>query len=553
MEVWILNETFESLALIEQYNSILWIERYNSPGMFELITVANKEMFDLLKLDYYIWVKDSEMVCIIETQEITTDVEMGFQLKSSGRSLESILDRRIVWNQTRLVSYFQTAIKKLLNENVISPEIPERKIANFIYEDTTDEKVLKKKVNRQFTGDNLLEVIMDTCNESKVGFRIRLRDSDTFVFSLYMGEDRSYAQEENPWVIFSTGFDNIINSTELVSKETYKTMVLVAGEGTGTERRTTTVGSVTSANLYRRELYVDARDIQSEDEDGNPISEDDYISELKLRGEKELNEYIILKAFDGQLETTQMHKYGRDFFLGDIVQIVNPFKVESRVRVTEVTQSFNNAGYQCYPTFVSVDGETAADDTSNAILTDVTTETILEDFSLYWYTVEQHTANENDPPSEWNLYSDIWRSFRIRLNMMTNYETIKVIMYGYQNGGIKHQTDQYGDPIPGKYEMSPRLAPEVTLKSIPVYRRGDPDLELVNIALIIYEGGSAVSTYSANVVNRTYNGQPIKSIVNVDTSSGYPPGISLDDTDRYDVMVENISVLLRLEYREVGK
>ncbi len=52
-----------------------------------------------------------------------------------------------------------------------------------------------------------------------------------FVFELYAGFDRSYDQTENPYVIFSPKFENIINSNYIESKASLKTVTLVGGEG----------------------------------------------------------------------------------------------------------------------------------------------------------------------------------------------------------------------------------------------------------------------------------------------------------------------------------
>ena len=46
-----------------------------------------------------------------------------------------------------------------------------------------------------------------------------------------------------------------------------------------------------------------------------------------------------------------MFSYGKDFFLGDVVQIADDEGVESKSRVEEIVRSHNKEGYDVYPTF----------------------------------------------------------------------------------------------------------------------------------------------------------------------------------------------------------
>lgn len=44
-----------------------------------------------------------------------------------------------------------------------------------------------------------------------------------------------------------------------------------------------------------------------------------------------------------------------DFFLGDMVQIVNEYGIEGKARVTEFIRSQSKEGLDSYPTFVTVE------------------------------------------------------------------------------------------------------------------------------------------------------------------------------------------------------
>lgn len=351
MEFLVLNTKFEAVSILDVFESFIWTDRYSKCGDFEFYTSSDRQIIETLKEDFYIWTEDSEHVMIIENRKIITDVEEGNKLLVSGRSLESILDRRIVWNQILLDGYLQGQIKRLLNENVINPEDTNRKISNFIFEETDDPYILSLKVQVQYTGDNLYEAVCKLCESVSIGFKITLNDDNQFVFKLYSGTDRSYDQETNPYVVFSPSFENIIDSNYYESKAGYKNVGLVAGEGEGSARRTVVVGESTSKELSRRELYVDARDISSTTSKGGSISTSAYDDLLRQRGNEQLKENKIIQAFDGQVESTQMYRYGEHYFMGDITQLENEYGMESKVRVTEFIRSVDKDGIDSYPTF----------------------------------------------------------------------------------------------------------------------------------------------------------------------------------------------------------
>lgn len=364
MNLLILDTAFNPVGIIDAFKSMIWVDRYQEAGDFELYVPASAKMINLLRIDYYIWFNDSDHTMIIEDLELSSDVEQGNFIIVTGRSLESILDRRIVWKQTNLKGNFQNAIKKLLNDNIINPMKDqnhpdlERKIENFIFEPADDEYICNLKIDTQYTGDNIYDVITTNCKENNIGFKIVLSDNNEFVFSLYKGLDRSYGQLTNPYVSFSPQLENIINSNFYTSKANLKTVTLVSGEGEGASRKTTVVGG--GSGLERRELFSDARDISSDTETGT-LSDAEYLTLLKSRGLKNLAEYTKKEAFEGEVNTTNLFKYGVDFFIGDVVQIANEYGNEGVAYISEIIYSISDDGITVYPTFKVISKEGQSD------------------------------------------------------------------------------------------------------------------------------------------------------------------------------------------------
>lgn len=363
MNLIVLDESLQALSILDGYNSLIWTDRYNEAGDFEIYTRASSEIFETIKLDYFLQRTDSEHTMIVEKIVTSTDVEEGSMVTITGRSLESILDRRIVWGVKNLNGGFQEGIKTLIMENIISPSNADRKISNFVFKDSTDSAITELTLEGQYTGENLYEIIKTACSEKGVGFKITLNENDEFVFELYAGVDRSYDQMDRPVVVFSDKFDNLINSNYLESRENFKNVTLVGGaekeNGNPSSREYTAVGN--AKGLTRREIFTDAQGVSRQKDNGSgnmsDMSVSEYASLLRQEGKKTLNENSEDISFEGEAETTIMFKYGKDFQQGDIVQVEDAYGHGAKARITELVTSDDTGGYSVYPTFVIVPDE----------------------------------------------------------------------------------------------------------------------------------------------------------------------------------------------------
>lgn len=339
MEIYVLNKNFEVVDILENYESCIWTTRFRKAGDFEIYMQASERAINTLRENYYLMRYDNATVMIIKDIGITTDIENGNYLTVTGVSLESILAQRIVWEQTILKSKIGTAIRKLLNENIVQPTIQERKINNF---DIGEIDVTDTLVEMQTTGDNLEKVIQEICAIDKLGYAVTL-EQDKFMFALKRGKDRTY--NENDIVIFSPDFDNLENTEYEYKSSNYKNVALIAGEGEGKERKTAVVGS--AAGIDRYELYVDARNDSS---NNGEITEDEYEQQLQGKGEEKLGEYKITESFTG--ETLDYNfRFNVDYTLGDIVEVENEYGMTAQAQITEVIESDDKNGYSIIPTF----------------------------------------------------------------------------------------------------------------------------------------------------------------------------------------------------------
>lgn len=349
MRAYILDENYESVDMLGAFESLLWVERYNSNGEFELVTRVSSRNSSLMVLDRYLWLSGSENLMIIESIKVETSSD-GNRLTVSGRSLESILDRRVIYKQTLIEGNLQDGIQTLLNDNVISPTNSDRAISNVIFEANDDPNITNLTINIQLTaGENLYKAIQEICEAYQIGFKISfVEDTKKLKFTLYSGKDRSYNQLTNPYVVFSPGFNNLLESCFIQSKQSYKNVTLVGGEGEGYSQKTIMVGDASGIN--RHETYTDASSVSSDTQYGT-ISRTAYNALLEQKGIDDLANFALTQTFDGQAANTNMYKFGVDYSIGDILQIVNEFGMETNSRVTEIVRTYSTSEYTIYPKF----------------------------------------------------------------------------------------------------------------------------------------------------------------------------------------------------------
>jgi hypothetical protein len=351
MDIHILDNSLNLVGVIDTYTSLIWRPAYYDVGDFELYLDASTEHLDLLKKNYYL-VRGQDIsvdkegntiykkVMVIKNHSINTDIEGGDYLTVTGRELKFILNQRIVWTQTNLKGNVATAIEQLINENAIAPTDTKRAIPNLELDSTLE---IPDTITKQITGDSLDVAITEICKTFNLGYDIYIK-GNKFMFKLYQGIDRSTVP---PYVVFSEEFENILNSEWVRNTENYYNTALVAGEGEGTARKTTTVNPDNSG-LDRYEVYIDDRDTSTNDDS---ITASTYLELLKERGTEKLSEFSVTEAFTGEVQHDYSFKFGVDYYLGDVVTMINKYGMTASVRVLSAIESHDENGEMLIPQF----------------------------------------------------------------------------------------------------------------------------------------------------------------------------------------------------------
>ena len=166
-------------------------------------------------------------------------------------------------------------------------------------------------------------------------------------------------------MIFSTDLEDILTSSYYINSQDTKTTAYVAGEGENVGRTNIVSGDNLISGFLRKEMYIDARDLQSEiqNDDGTTsnIDSDTYINMLNDRGNEKLSERIKIESFEATMRTigNTQYIYGVDYFKGDKVIIQDTdLGIQVIGIVTEISENYDDEyelvitfGYS-YPTLI---------------------------------------------------------------------------------------------------------------------------------------------------------------------------------------------------------
>lgn len=372
MQGYILDESFETLDIIDEYQSFVWTERYYEAGDFQLDVRPNSHMAEHLKWPNYLQMTGSDILMCIETVELRTDLENGDILHVTGQSLLSILNTRKVYYKLAFKDEaIVTAINKIFNDNILDSTKTERKYTTI----SRGTDSLHRNKDRKYTGDLIGEGVGDAIGEvaQAADFGMRMlpdfSTSGKMKFMLYDGVDRSDKQDALPPVVFTPSYENILNSKYFEDTTPLVNAALVIG-GEHSNLTLMSDGSTTDtdpADIYayitrkksarnraRVECTVDGSGEPTSDKDGNRLNRTQYATNLVNSANSAMDKLKINKSFSGEVDPYRQFVYRRDFDLGDICTIQDAYGHSGKVRVCEIMHSEDESGYYMTPTFMTL-------------------------------------------------------------------------------------------------------------------------------------------------------------------------------------------------------
>ncbi|GAK12253.1 siphovirus ReqiPepy6 Gp37-like family protein [Geomicrobium sp. JCM 19039] len=333
----IFTKNVELLTEIDQYESMIHTRRWSGVGDFQLVINQNSVDISQLEINNLIMIgNDVNRVGRILHREAAVD-QAGAESELwtiQGVTLEGIAKDSLTLapsgrDYDRITAAAETVMKHYFNNNVVAPEEADRHkgIRRKDQVVIAPDQQRGRRIQWQASYKELDAELERMSTLTGLGWYCYLDyEQRKWVMDVSEGRDLTQGQSDNPPVIFSPEFDSVAEQQFLDSIVDYASVVYVAGQGEGAERRIVVVGD--GDGLDRRESFVDARDVEEEIEDEDtgemvPRPVEDIDEELRQRGEESLAEKARKQSFTCQIIDGSPFKYEVDYDLGDIVTVQN--------------------------------------------------------------------------------------------------------------------------------------------------------------------------------------------------------------------------------------
>lgn len=357
------DNTFENIGEVNQYDSLIWPDKFNGYASFELWAPITEENSEYFKKGNILWC-GGDNAAKVEIVKSTIDDKGNKTFNVKGRTLEVVLTTRIIWGTYNASNkYASTAMYEIVNQNCVNPTNIKRKIP---YLECAEDKQLGGKMSVQKTGGDVYDSLTTIAGSKDLGFNVLFRPKEKkLIFEVVAGVDRTIEQSVVDPVEFSTDLEDILSSSYYTNNQDEKNVAFIQGEGDGASRVSQISGNNELEGFDRKELYVDARDLQSEtvNEDGSTTSltPDEYKAALINRGDDKLSECEVTETFEAQIRVfgDVQYEFGKDYQKGDKVTVRDKqLNVVVSARITEVEEDFDDEyalvltfGYS-YPTIM---------------------------------------------------------------------------------------------------------------------------------------------------------------------------------------------------------
>ena len=401
MELYTLNKSFVQQDIIEEFDSLIWTERFYGDSECEVVVPLQKDLVNKLAAGTFLSVDQSKEPMIIETFSI----EEG-KIKVTGISVCSWLNNRFV----RTSDDHRQRIWKIIDQKageVLWTIVRQMCTAQSDYLNGPRDMGLGSTAREQEliipglklssydkTGKNLsataveygpvYDALRKIAEQYKVGMQIFLNTDDfTLRFRSYKGTNRTSNQTDNKIVRFSPIMDSLAKVNELRSIADFKTLVYsfasdlepidmdpATGTGhvdlhdlqttPGVARRSLQTGKYTGFDL-RAEMTLEGdikiqNDLEKEDHKDTLSEKQKELRDiLDNRADKEMHQHPYVRTVDGEVAPTNLFQYGRDYALGDLIEVQGNTGLVEISRVTEYIRTQDSNGENAYPTVVAVD------------------------------------------------------------------------------------------------------------------------------------------------------------------------------------------------------
>lgn len=360
ISIFVYRVTDEAISLIGEINdasSVLYTKRFKGYGTLEMYVPLTNENVQYCKVGNMLCIGSTGRYCYFILGIQPQKDENGFvKIKVVGRSLEYILANRILYTTHKYTNKALSYVMyNMVDVNFISVTDSKRRLSHLELEQGAYTNLFGPVVTLQRLGKSVKDREDEICENYEYGYEIYFDiKALKFIFRVLQPVNKTYNSGVQLPIIFDTETDDVLQSTYNYNAEAEKNVALVVGEAQdSTEkdikvRAKVVVGNDTLAGYQRKEMYIDARDLQSESESDSgsveEMSQHDYEELLRNRGFVKLSENAVVQTLEANIRYYgSQYEYDVDYTVGDIVTIVDrDINVMVNASISEVEIAYSD-------------------------------------------------------------------------------------------------------------------------------------------------------------------------------------------------------------------
>ena len=340
----------ELKASIYDFQSVIWTTQYYEQGEFEIVVDYSDRYYNLFKQgDYACKISDAGTeklsVGVVERIKYSFTPENGGVLTISGRLGISLIERRLIYQivnyHPRIIWYassgenIESAARAAVELIAITGQYGSgRDIAHLGL--STDMAGTTATVSKRVSSyQNLYSAITSLLATRNLAHRIYYNPLNNMLeYEVYAGQDRSNT------LVFSRQRGNLLSFSYEADNTEWKNLIVIGGDGEGTQRFVTSVGTNGyTTGTERREVFYDA---QSAKEDGTTDAA--YAALLRNEAKQECRDMSKIVSVAAEIDLVNSGlQFGFDYNVGDIILVSDI--IDYKPRITTVIESQNADGY----------------------------------------------------------------------------------------------------------------------------------------------------------------------------------------------------------------
>lgn len=339
----ILDDTMCIVDILRKYEYSQYEYKAREIGTFTINAMLDKENLYLMdKTKNYYVLLDHDVFGIIDSIKRESDSETSKVFTIKGSLALKLLEYRVIKGQVTFRGKSYKYIEELVKQNLILSDDENRNIALAVeFENEERLKQVCSTIDKQVTGGSLWDEISEVAEADKLKIELRPnivvintehpQNIDGWTLIIGAGEDRTRHRTNKAVssVVFSQSLSNIANTDYTVNRSKLRNTVYIAGEGEGADRKWYNIDVNSDVTFgerrgwNRRELWVDARDIQSE-QDNKKLTDAEYEELMKQRADEKAKDNDLSEEYTATVtDITKQYKYKTDYNIGDFATVAD--------------------------------------------------------------------------------------------------------------------------------------------------------------------------------------------------------------------------------------